>query len=485
VFIYLNNLNVYNLFSKKIIFMENINFKDLINLIKTGDISPVELTEYYLDRISVYNTDLNAFITILAEEAMKEAKVAEKEISNGHYRGPLHGIPYAAKDIINTANIRTTNGSKKYDNFYPEKDAFCIQKMKDAGAILLGKTNTHQYAAASTTINVHYGTTKNPHDKRKIAGGSSGGSASAISANLVPIALGTDTGGSIRTPASLCGIVGLKPTYGAISLNGVFPNSPSIDHVGPMGESVFSTAMAFKTLKDYDKTDPRSIINNYFNSDNMLDNIDGFRVALCPELYENQELDNEIEKSFTHAVGLLKELGVKVSYVKYNDIKTLQNLFYNIAGPEFTRVHRQQYNEDPNSFDPDVRKRMDWSVKVKIDDYLRGLEDKVRIMRDIEEKIENFDALITPATPFTAPLIDDLQAIINGKKYDYTVNIHRKFFSPFNVTGLPALVLPIGKDKSRMPIAMQIVGKKWCEHTILQIAYNIEKNILYNSNIKL
>ena len=221
--------------------------------------SPVTLTEYYLNRIHNYNTDLNAFITVLEKDAISEAKIAEKEISNGNYRGPLHGIPYGVKDIINTAGVRTTNGSEKYDNFFPDSDAFCIKKMRDAGAVLIGKTNTHQYAAASTTINNFYGSTKNPHDKNKIAGGSSGGSASAVAASLVPIALGSDTGGSIRTPASLCGIVGFKPTYGAISLDGVFPNSPSIDHLGPMGESVISTAITYSVLEGYNPLDTRSI----------------------------------------------------------------------------------------------------------------------------------------------------------------------------------------------------------------------------------
>jgi aspartyl-tRNA(Asn)/glutamyl-tRNA(Gln) amidotransferase subunit A len=223
--------------------MQDKSFREIISSIQKKELSPVDLATFYLDRIERYNPTINGFVTVIPDEAIKQAKLAEEEISKGIYRGPLHGIPFAAKDIINTANIRTTNGSSKYDNFIPDQDAFCINKMKEAGAILIGKTNTHQYAAASTTINVHYGTTKNPHDLNKISGGSSGGSAAVVAANLVPIALGSDTGGSIRTPSSLCGIVGLKPTYGAISLRGVFPNSPSIDHMGPMCESVLSTPL--------------------------------------------------------------------------------------------------------------------------------------------------------------------------------------------------------------------------------------------------
>ena len=483
MFIYLNDINVYNLFSKKQIFMENINFKKLTNLVRVGDMSPVTLTEYYLNRIHNYNTDLNAFITVLEKDAISEAKIAEKEISNGNYRGPLHGIPYGVKDIINTAGVRTTNGSEKYDNFFPDSDAFCIKKMRDAGAVLIGKTNTHQYAAASTTINNFYGSTKNPHDKNKIAGGSSGGSASAVAASLVPIALGSDTGGSIRTPASLCGIVGFKPTYGAISLDGVFPNSPSIDHLGPMGESVISTAITYRVLEGYNSLDTRSIQHERTNLNHLDEPIKGFKIAMCPDLYENQEIDRVVQESYINVINILRDLGAEVSEIKFEEVKLIQNLFYDIAGPEFTRVHRKQYEEDPNSFDPDVKKRMDWSINISIDDYLRAMEDKVKMTRLLELKLEKFDALISPSVPFTAPRISDLMVMINDQNYDYTKNLHRQFFAPYNVTGLPAIVLPNGKDKNNMPTSMQIVGKRWCENIILQIANNIERNIMYNKTI--
>ena len=238
----------------------------------------------------------------------------------GEYLGPLHGMPYAAKDIIDTAGIRTTNGSKLYDDNYPSKDAFCIRKFNDCGAILLGKTNTHQYAAASTTINHFYGTTKNPHDLSRIAGGSSGGSASAVASDMAPIALGTDTGGSIRTPSSLCGIVGLKPTHGSISLSGVFPNTPSIDHVGPMCQSVMSAAIAYEALQGFDPADPKSRRHEKFNHVSITKNINNFRIALCPELYENQELDKSVQIYFDNTIEILRECGAQVEYISLEKV---------------------------------------------------------------------------------------------------------------------------------------------------------------------
>ncbi len=315
------------------------------------------------------------------------------------------------------------------------------------------------------------------------SGGSSGGSASAVAASLVPIALGSDTGGSIRTPASLCGIVGFKPTYGAISLDGVFPNSPSIDHLGPMGESVISTAITYSVLEGYNPLDTRSIQHERTDLKHLDEPIKGFKIAMCPDLYENQEIDRAVQESYINVINILRDLGAEVSEIKFEEVKLIQNLFYDIAGPEFTRVHRKQYEEDPNSFDPDVKKRMDWSINISIDDYLRAMEDKVKMTRLLELKLEKFDALISPSVPFTAPRISDLMVMINDQNYDYTKNLHRQFFAPYNVTGLPAIVLPNGKDKNNMPTSMQIVGKRWCENIILQIANNIERNIMYNKAI--
>ena len=228
-----------------------------------------------------------------------------------------------------------------YKDFIPEHDAYCISKMNDAGAILLGKTNTHQYAAALYNYKCTFWDNEKSTQPTKNCRGSSGGSAAVAASKFVPISLGTDTGGSIRTPSSLCGIVGLKPTHGAISLSGVFPNSPSIDHVGPMCESVYSTALAYSALEGYDQNDMKSVEHKKIDLSQLESDIKGLKIAICPDIYQNQELDDEVEGSYEHAKSLLEDLGASITTINFEDVDIIQDLFYGIAGPEFYKSSHQ------------------------------------------------------------------------------------------------------------------------------------------------
>lgn len=456
----------------------------LAKKIKLKEISPVEVVEYYLNRIKINDGAINAFISVTEKEALKNAENAEKEIARGLYKGLLHGIPYAAKDIIDTKNIKTTQGAKLYNNNIPSQNAVCIEKLEESGAILLGKTNTHQYAAASTTINSYSGTTRNPHDIEKIVGGSSGGSAAAIAAGLIPMALGSDTGGSIRTPAALCGIVGLKPTHGRVSLRGVFPNTPSIDHVGPMAQSVFDAAVMLNIISGYDKEDPYSQDKSVGDfTENIQKSIKGDKILLCPDIYNNSEVDDEIQNAFEECVYILKQLGATIEKTSFKNSKQLENLFYRIAGPEFSAIHKAQYQKDPLSFDEDVRNRIEWSLKITQDDYILALREKELITREISDILKNYKSLIAPSVPCVAPPIKTLKATINGKEFDYLKSIHRPFLSPHNITGCPSIVIPIGKNKDKLPMSIQIIGTKWQEKNIIQVAHSLEKVISYKSNI--
>ncbi len=464
--------------------IHQLSLNQLAKKIRLKEISPIEVTEYYLDRIKKNDGEINAFIYVAEKEALKNAENAEKEIARGLYKGLLHGIPFAAKDIIDTKNIKTTQGAKLYNDNIPLQNAVCIEKLEESGAILLGKTNTHQYAAASTTINSHFGTTRNPHNLEKIVGGSSGGSAAAIAAGLTPMALGSDTGGSIRTPAALCGIVGLKPTHGRVSLRGVFPNTPSLDHIGPMTQKVFDAAVMLNIISGYDQKDSYSQNKKVCDFTKDIEkSIKGDKILLCPDIYNNCEIDDEIYKAFNECIYILKQLGATFETTSFKNSKQLEGLFYRVAGPEFSAIHREQYKKDPLSFDEDVRNRIAWSLKITQDDYILAMREKELITREISDILKNYKSLITPSVPCVAPSIKTLKAEINGKEFDYLKSIHRPFLSPHNITGCPSIVIPIGRNKDKLPMSIQVIGEKWKEENIIQVAHSLEKVISYKSII--
>lgn len=442
--------------------------------IRTKALSPVEVTQAHLDRIEKFNDDIVAFITVTAEEALAAAKIAEAEIAAGQYRGPLHGVPYGAKDIFNTAGIRTTQGAGFYRDNVPTGNAECINRLQDAGAILIGKCNTHQFAAGSTTINDEFGTTRNPWNLERMVGGSSGGSAAALAANMIPLALGSDTGGSIRTPAALCGIVGLKPTHGRISLRGIYPNVPNFDHPGPMTRTVRDAALALQTLAAYDRLDPMSRdkpIPDYISG--IDDGVGGVRLAVSPDFTQNAEIDNEVAAAFDSAIEILRGLGAIVETVSFENGERFADFFTRIAGPEFSEVHRANYTADPDAYDREVAERVEWSLKVPLDDYIRALRERELLIREILAFMNGFDALLTPSVPCAAPMIATRKAKMNDREILFK-NLHRPFLSPHNITGFPALSMPMGMTENGLPMSIQIAGKPWQEVDVFRIAHAYE-----------
>jgi aspartyl-tRNA(Asn)/glutamyl-tRNA(Gln) amidotransferase subunit A len=452
-----------------------LSVAELSGKIKSRELSPVEVAEAHLSRIEALNGDLLGFLTVTAEHAMDEAKKAEAEIAAGNWRGPLHGIPYGAKDIIDTAGIRTTHGSSFFRDNVPKEDAAVISRLKKAGAVLLGKTHTHEFAAASTTINPHYGTSRNPWNRDHIVGGSSGGSAAAVASGMCPAALGTDTGGSIRTPSAFCGGVGLKPTHGRISLRGICPNVLSLDHPGPMTRSALDAALFLQVLAGFDPKDPKTRdipVPDY--TANIERGVKGSRIILCPDFYANAEVDAEIAQAFDHAIDVFRSLGANVETVSFPDAGRFSNLFPMIAGPEFAEFHRPFYEKNPDGYGADVRERYEWSAKISADDYVRGLRERVLLQRETEAFLKGADAMILPSVPCAAPTIDPLMAEINGKpvKFHY---LHRPFLSCHNMTGCPALVTPMGLNKKGLPLSLQIVSGRWREADVLRVAHAYEK----------
>ncbi|MBW1945212.1 MAG: amidase [Deltaproteobacteria bacterium] len=437
--------------------------------------SPVEVTEAHLRRIESLNPELFAFITVTADQAMDAAKVAEKEVNAGRWRGPMHGIPFGVKDIVNTAGILTTNGSSFHRDNVPAEDAEIIRRLKSAGGILLGKTHTHEFAAAATTINPHYGTTRNPWNRECIVGGSSGGSAAAVAAGMCRAAIGTDTGGSIRGPAGLCGIVGLKPTLGLVGLRGICPNVPSFDHPGPMTATAYDAGLMLQALAGFDPLDSMSRDRPVPEYNAEIDKgVKGFKILLCPDFYGNTEVDAQVQTAMDGAVEVFRDLGATVEEVPFPHYQSLMDLWRVIAGPEFAEFHRPFFEENPDGYGEDVKERLDWSLQVTLDEYVRGLRDLVPLRREAEKFFRGADALITPALPCVAPPIDTLMTRINGREVPYDFP-HRPFLTVHNITGFPALVTPMGFSREGMPLSLQIVGGPWCEATILRVAHAYEQ----------
>jgi aspartyl-tRNA(Asn)/glutamyl-tRNA(Gln) amidotransferase subunit A len=448
---------------------------DLAARIKRREVSPVEVTDAYLRRIEALNPRLSAYLTLTADSALDEARRAEAEIAGGRWRGPLHGIPYGAKDVIETKGVRTTHGSSFFRDFVPERDAECIARLRSAGAILLGKTLTHEFAAATTTINPHYGTARNPWNLDCITGGSSGGSAAAVAAGLCAFALGSDTGGSIRNPAALCGVVGLKPTHGRASLVGVCPNVMTFDHLGAITLSARDAALVLHTLAGYDPRDPvsRDVPVPDF-MEGWEQGVRGMRLALCPDFYMNAEVDGEVDRAFSDAVRVFRSLGATVETVSFASGKRLTELFPAISGPEFAEFHRPFYEKNPGGYGDSVRERLEWSLKISSDEYVRGLRERELLRREVAGFFRGVDALLLPSMPCAAPRIESLMAKVNGKAYPCTW-IHRPFQSPHNLTGCPAVSLPMGFDREGMPLSLQIVGPEWSDGRILGIASAYEE----------
>ncbi|MEK6711340.1 MAG: MqnA/MqnD/SBP family protein, partial [Nitrospinota bacterium] len=452
-----------------------LSVHDLSIRIQRREISPVEAVEAHLRRIEALNPKLNAFLTVTADRAREEAKRAEAEIAAGRWRGPLHGVPYGAKDIIETAGIRTTHGSSFFRDHVPAQDAECIVRLRLAGAILTGKCHTHEFASAPTNVNPHYGPARNPWKTDRITGGSSGGSAAAVAAGLAAFALGSDTGGSIRNPAALCGVVGLKPTHGRISILGVCPNVLTLDHLGPITRTCRDAALALQALAGYDPRDPTcrdAPVPGY--TAGWERGVRGFRLVLCPDLHAGAEVDEEVARAFAEAVQVFEGLGARVETARFPNGQRLLEAFRTVSGPEYAEFHRPFYEKNPAGYGADVRERVEGSFKVTADEYVRGLRQRELLRREMAGFFRGVDAVLTPSMPCAAMPIATLKARLNGKEVD-GVWIHRPFLSAFNMTGCPAVSLPMGFSREGLPLSLQIAGPEWSEAKVLSIAHAYEE----------
>jgi aspartyl-tRNA(Asn)/glutamyl-tRNA(Gln) amidotransferase subunit A len=431
--------------------------------IQAKQISPVELTQICLQRSEAINPQLNAFITLTAESALAEARIATNEIARGEYRGPLHGIPLAIKDLFAVRGVVTTAGSPLLkDNVAPE-DAFVVKQLRAAGAIFLGKSNMHEWALGVTGVNPHFGTARNPWNTDYITGGSSSGSGAALAAGLCYGSLGTDTGGSIRIPASLCGIVGLKPTYGRVSVRGVIPLAWSLDHVGPLGRNVDDVAALFNAINAYDASDPYARLASNFQSPTS-----NLRIGI-PDDYFFSDLHPETEAAYRAAIKTLGEIGFELRAVALPGFEASEKASSKILLAEAAAYHREHIEQHADQIGEDVLTRFKWGLDVTGVEYALARRIQVEWRHKMAQLFDSIDALVLPATPFPATRIDESDPVALSKG-----NLTR-FTRMFNLTGNPAIVLPCGRTADGLPIGLQIVGSYWQEETIMQIATAYEE----------
>ncbi len=443
--------------------LTSLYLHEAAELMKTRQISPVELAQAHLVRIAQLDPRLNCFITITPELALQQARQAEAEIGQGNYRGTLHGIPLALKDLYETQGIRTTAGSTFFADYIPEADAAVVQKLRDAGAVLLGKLNMHEIALGVTNENPHYGDCCNPWDLKRMTGGSSGGNAASLAAGLCMGAMGSDTGGSIRIPASLCGVVGLKPTYGRISLRGVIPLSWNLDHAGPMGRCVQDVAILLQTVAGYDPQDAWSVdmpVEDYLSLTE--EGIKGWRIALAANDYftDPEIVDGEVHKAVNQAAHVFEELGAIVEQVSFPNVRDAAMANGLMTPSDAAAFHHQRLAENPQGFGDDVLKRLQLGTAYTSTEYILARRMQTILRCQFNEFFNEYDLLLTPTTPITAPERGAVDPFDRPR-------LLTRFTAPFNLTGLPALSVPCGWSSEKLPIGLQVVGKSWADAMVL------------------
>jgi aspartyl-tRNA(Asn)/glutamyl-tRNA(Gln) amidotransferase subunit A len=436
--------------------------------LRRKQISPVELTQACLSRIERLNPSLNAFITVMAESATAEARTAEAEIARGDWRGPLHGIPIALKDLIDTAGVRTTSASALHANRVPARDAEVVRRLRQAGAVILGKTNLHEFAYGGSSLISYYGDVHNPWNLGRIAGGSSGGSAAAVPSGMACAAIGTDTAGSIREPAALCGCVGLKPTYGRVTNRGVIPLSTSLDHVGPMAASVQDAAIVLQAIAGYDPEDFCSAefpVRDYVSA--LREGTKSLRVGI-PRAYFFEDLDPEVSLAIEHAL-----MGVGTLVAENKEVELEVPTDRTVQGAESYAYHSENVAKTPNFYHPETLRRIRAGENIAVSEYIGKKWQLEEARRNIREAFAEVDLLVTPTTPVPAPSIAELKANPDALR-PAELKLLRNT-RPFNVWGLPAISVPCGFTQTGLPIGLQIAGPHWREDLVLRLAHAYEQ----------
>ncbi|MGH7906158.1 MAG: amidase [Candidatus Binataceae bacterium] len=441
--------------------------------LRAREVSPVEVTQAYLERITETEPKLNAYITVTANLAHDAARRAESEIMNGEWRGPFHGVPVGLKDLCYTKGIRTTGGSRVLADFVPDYDAAIWTRLRTAGAILLGKLNLHEFAVGGTSNNPHYGAVHNPYDLTKIPGGSSGGSAAAVAAKSNLATIGTDTRGSIRHPAAMCGCVGLKPTYGRVSRYGIIPLSWSLDHVGPITRTVRDAAMMLNVLAGHDAHDATSSREPVPDFTATLGrDIKGMRIGVVRGLLDR--MAQETERSFEDALKLLSSMGAAVEDVAIPSFRLGKEVTGIVSRPELLDYHLEWLLKNPRDYSDGLRTMLLAAMMIPAVNYLRAQRARAFMLAEANGALHGRDVLVTPMCATTAPEIGaELIRMRDGELVPF-IDTFAPFTCPFDCTGQPAISIPTGLAPNGLPMAIQIAGRSFDEASVLRVASAFE-----------
>ena len=438
-------------------------------LLRTKKLSPVEWTQSLIARIEQHDRKLDAFLRFTPEIALEDARRAEAEIASGQWRGPFHGVPYALKDIVDYAGLPTTAHSKILENNVAAADAAVTQRLRAAGAVFLGKLATHEFAIGGPSFDLPWPPARNPWNRDHFTGGSSSGSGAAVAAGFVPAAIGTDTGGSVRNPASLCGIVGMKPTYGLVSRRGVVPLAFSLDHVGPMTRTVRDNALMLDLIAGYDPADPGSVNRAAGGYGAELERgVRGIRIGVVRHFYARDMIaDPEMTAAIDAAAARLAELGAEVREIETAPLEEYAACNRIILTSEAFAVHEKWMRERPHDYGQLARSRIMAGAFVRAADYVNATRLRRKLAHDFHALFDRIDVALTASSMDPACRIDDPQAV----EYTYA----RQARAPFNVTGSPAISVPVGFSRAGLPLAMQLVGKPFSEALLYRVAYAYEQ----------
>jgi aspartyl-tRNA(Asn)/glutamyl-tRNA(Gln) amidotransferase subunit A len=430
---------------------------------RAGDISASEITAACLRRIDEDGGRLNAFITVMRDEAQQQAQEADRELARGHDRGPLHGVPVSIKDLFDIKGVPTTAASRVREGHVAAADAPVIMRLRQAGAVLIGKTNLHEFAFGTTNEESAFGPARNPHDPSRSPGGSSGGSAISVATGMALASLGSDTGGSIRIPAAACGIVGLKPMYGEVPLDGVVPLSRTLDHAGPLTLSVTDARIVYSALVGKTPPPPTSRPNTTL------------RIGV-PRAYFCELLDDDVRKAFEEVLQRFAAAGATVEEVKIPHATLTAPVYMHLSFAEAAAYHAATLETMPDRYTAPVRLRLEMARTVLAEDYVRALEGRARLTREVDDALHGRDVLALPTLPIPAPPIGAVSMPV-GPSSQPVRSLMLRLTQLFNLTGHPAISLPCGLTSQKLPIGLQIVGRRMQTELLLEVALRLEQNL--------